>query len=55
MARMPAFAPVAFRPFSRMRQTAAFNSSCAGSSGLTLIDSHLNACVYQRTVAGLTL
>src|SRR6185312_6584582 len=50
MARIAELHPVAFKPFSRIRITASFRSSCDGDSE----GSHLNAWVYHSSVAGVT-
>ena len=51
MARIAELQPVAFSPFSRIRSTASFSSSCVGDG----VRSHLRLCLYQSRVAGETL
>src|SRR6266536_6040382 len=49
-ARIAELQPMAFRPFSRIRSTASFNSSSVGES----VRSHLKLCLYHSSVGGET-
>jgi hypothetical protein len=50
MARIAELQPVAFSPFSRIRSTAAFRSSCDGAA----VSNHLKLCLYHSRVDGET-